>query len=122
MSETYIVTAEDLHLARAAARLRIGQPPLSQQIRDSEEEVGVPLFHRLARRVQLTEAGQSFLVDARIVLELAERAKLSAQQLGRGERGSIRVGSTPSASFNPFVPAADQPVSSALSYRGTRLG
>jgi DNA-binding transcriptional LysR family regulator len=99
----FVTTAEELHFTRAAARLHIGQPPLSQQIRDLETEIGVQLFQRLGRRVELTEAGRSFLKDARAVLELAEHAKLTAQQFARGERGSVRIGFNSSSSFNPFV-------------------
>jgi DNA-binding transcriptional LysR family regulator len=99
----FVTTAEEMHFTRAAARLHIGQPPLSQQIRDLEREIGVQLFLRLGRRIELTEAGQAFLKDARALLESAERAKASAQQYARGERGSVRIGFNSSASFHPFV-------------------
>jgi DNA-binding transcriptional LysR family regulator len=102
----FLVTAEELHFTRAAARLNINQPPLSQQIRDLERELDVQLFHRVGRRIELTEAGAIFLRDTRAVLEQVERAKISAQQVARGERGSLRVGFTGSACCNPLVPAA----------------
>ena len=102
----FVVVAEELHFTRAAERLNIGQPPLSQTIQRLENELGVLLFHRGTRRVQLTEAGSSFLKNARTILTLTEEAKLSMQQYGRGERGSIRTGFTGSASFNPFVSRA----------------
>ncbi len=99
----FVVVAEELHFTRAAARLGIGQPPLSQAIRRLEEELNVQLFDRGTRRVQLTEAGAAFLHSARALLSLTEEARLAMQQFGRGERGSIRLGLTSSASFHPFV-------------------
>lgn len=99
----FVATAEELHFSRAAKRLGIAQPPLSQQIQQLEKEIGTQLFHRLSRGVELTEAGQSFLKDARQVLDLIERAKSSAQKIARGERGSIRIGFNSSSSLNPFV-------------------
>ncbi|NPD16111.1 LysR family transcriptional regulator [Xinfangfangia sp. D13-10-4-6] len=100
----FVVCAEELHFTRAARRIGIAQPPLSQQIQLLEKEVGTRLFHRLTRGVELTPAGEAFLTDARNVLDMAERAMTSARQIGRGERGSIKIGFTSSASFNPFVP------------------
>jgi DNA-binding transcriptional LysR family regulator len=102
----FVVTAEELHFTRAAARLNINQPPLSQQIRDLERELDLQLFHRVGRRIELTEAGALFLRDARGVLAQVERAKTSAQQVARGERGSLRIGFTGSACCHPLVPAA----------------
>lgn len=101
----FVTTAEELHFTRAAKRLGIAQPPLSQQIQQLEREVGTQLFHRLSRGVELTEAGKSFWQDARAILDQIDRAKAAAQAVARGERGSIRIGFTSSASFNPFVPA-----------------
>jgi DNA-binding transcriptional LysR family regulator len=101
----FVTTAEELHFTRAAKRLGIAQPPLSQQIQQLEREVGTQLFHRLSRGVELTEAGKSFWQDARAILDQIDRARAAAQAVARGERGSIRIGFTSSASFNPFVPA-----------------
>jgi DNA-binding transcriptional LysR family regulator len=93
----FIAVAEELHFGRAAARLHIAQPPLSQQIRHLEEELGVPLFTRTKRRVQLTEAGQVFLAEARQTLAQAEQAVRAAQRAHRGEIGRLAVGFVSSA-------------------------
>lgn len=100
----FIACAEELHFTRAAARLGIAQPPLSQQIQLLESELGMQLFWRLARGVQLTPAGESLFRDVKHALELVDHAIVSAQKINRGEQGSIRIGFTSSASFNPFVP------------------
>ncbi|MGV2899469.1 LysR family transcriptional regulator [Achromobacter sp. AGC78] len=102
----FTAVAEELHFTRAAARLGIGQPPLSQQIQQLEREIGTPLFLRLPRGVDLTEAGAQFLEDARAILASADRAIDTARRLGRGERGAITVGFTASAVFHPYLPRA----------------
>ncbi len=99
-----IAIAEELHFTRAAERLGIAQPPLSQQIKQLEAEIGTPLFERHARAVRLTEAGQAFLPHARDAVEDAERAIAAAQRAARGDLGHLRIGFTSSASFNPLVP------------------
>jgi len=99
-----IAIAEELHFTRAAERLGIAQPPLSQQIKQLEAEVGTPLFHRSARAVTLTEAGHAFLPHARDAVDEADRAIAAAQRAARGDMGHLRVGFTSSASFNPLVP------------------
>ncbi|SAI57878.1 LysR family transcriptional regulator [Bordetella ansorpii] len=102
----FTAVAEELHFTRAAARLGIGQPPLSLQIQQLERELGTPLFLRLPRGIALTEAGVQFLVDARAILASAERAVDTARRLGRGESGAITVGFTASAVFHPYLPRA----------------
>lgn len=102
----FTVVADELHFTRAAARLGIGQPPLSQQIQQLEREIGTPLFLRLPRGVELTEAGAQFLEDARAILASADRAIDTARRLGRGEQGAITVGFTASAVFHPYLPRA----------------
>ncbi|WP_191577091.1 LysR family transcriptional regulator [Achromobacter insolitus] len=102
----FTAVAEELHFTRAAARLGIGQPPLSQQIQQLEREIGTPLFLRLPRGIALTEAGAQFLDDARAILASADRAIDLARRLGRGERGAITVGFTASAVFHPYLPRA----------------
>lgn len=102
----FVALAEELNFTRAAARLGIGQPPLSQQIRDLETEIGYPLFLRRPHGAELTEAGRAFLAEARLILEQAERAKEAARRAGGGHVGALRVGFTSSANFHPAVTEA----------------
>jgi DNA-binding transcriptional LysR family regulator len=88
----FIAVAEELHFTRAARRLHIAQPPLSRQIRELEAELDVTLFNRTMRQVELTDAGQVFLVKARQVLRAAESAVLETQRAERGETGKLAVG------------------------------
>jgi DNA-binding transcriptional LysR family regulator len=99
----FIRVAEEMHFGRAALRLGISQPPLSQQIRALEEELGVRLFDRTSRRVRLTEAGRLFEPEARRTLEQAERATQVARRSLRGEIGQLRLGFTTSGPFVPQV-------------------
>lgn len=98
----FVAVAEELHFTRAAERLHIGQPPLSQQIQALEAELGAQLFERSKRSVRLTEAGRLFLTDARQILVLSERAAVTAQRAQRGEAGELRIGFTFSTPFTPY--------------------
>ena len=100
----FVAVAEELHFTRAAQRLGIGQPPLSQQIQSLEAELGLPLFRRLPRGVVLTEAGQSLLADARLLLAGVEQAVTQVRRVAAGQLGRVRVGMINSAPFHPFVP------------------
>jgi DNA-binding transcriptional LysR family regulator len=91
--------AEALHFGRAAEKLHIPQPPLSHQIGQLEAELGVRLFNRNNRRVELTPAGVAFLEDARNILAIAGRAVDRARRAGRGELGSLNIGFVGSAMF-----------------------
>ncbi len=95
----FIAVAEELHFGRAAQRLNISQPPLSQQIRILEQQTGARLFARTNRSVQLTAAGQQFLQDARAILLNVAKAAEKAARLHRGEEGELRIGFTSSAPF-----------------------
>lgn len=88
----FTILAEELHFGRAAARLGIAQPFLSQKIRVLEQAIGSPLFLRTSRRVELTEAGAVFLESARKSLGELERGAHRIDALGRGEMGSLRIG------------------------------
>lgn len=88
----FIAVAEHLHFSRAAEALHIAQPPLSQQIQSLENELGVPLFVRTRRSVQLTPAGQAFLGEARKVIAQAEHAVTVAQQAHNGIVGQLDIG------------------------------
>lgn len=99
----FLAVAQERNVTRAAARLGISQPPLSQQIKELEREVGAPLFHRTPQGVVLTEAGRVFQEEARSLVDGAERARAAALRAARGETGQLRVGFTGSAAFNPVV-------------------
>jgi DNA-binding transcriptional LysR family regulator len=89
----FVAAAEELSLRRAAHRLHVSQPALSQQISDLEDEIGFKLFQRNSRGVELTEAGHAFLLGGRRVLAAAQLAIAQAQEAGRGERGRLVIGS-----------------------------
>jgi len=101
----FLAVAEERNFTRAAAKLGIGQPPLSQQIRDLEAEVGAALFHRVPHGAELTAAGEAFLGEAKASLAAAEKAKLAAQRANRGETGRLALGFTASSAFNTVVSA-----------------
>lgn len=96
----FIAVAEAGHIGRAAERLRISQPPLTRQIQALEAELGVELFHRTARGVTLTQAGEQLLADARNIRLLADQATERAQKAGRGQVGRFDVGLYGSATFD----------------------
>jgi DNA-binding transcriptional LysR family regulator len=86
-----VAVAEEKHFGRAAERLHISQPPLSQQIQQLEDELGVKLFDRTSRQVSLTPAGEAFLGEARAVLSAMEQALASVEQTQRGLQGVLKV-------------------------------
>jgi len=101
----FLALAEEKHFTRAAERSGIQQPPFSRQIRDLEEMVGARLFSRAPNGTFLTEAGLAFLAAVQNVPGQIQRAARDAQRAARGEVGSLRVGYTGSAAFNPVVAA-----------------
>ena len=101
----FLILAEEGNFTRAAAKIGIGQPPLSQQIRDLEDEVGAKLFHRVPHGAELTAAGAAFLAEAKASVASAEQAKIAAQRANRGETGRLSLGFTASAAFNTVVSA-----------------
>ena len=88
----FIKVTEELHFGRAAEKLGIAQPPLSQQIKALEEEIGVLLLSRTRRHVELTAAGTVFAHEARKILADADRAVYIAQRAARGEIGQLEIG------------------------------
>ncbi len=100
----FVAVAEHGHITRAAESLGIQQPPLSQQIKALEHELGVQLLRRKPRGVELTDAGAAFLERAKAILGEVDRAFASTRRTARGEEGRVVVGFTSSAPFHPFVP------------------
>ena len=91
-SEAFAAVAADLHFGRAAQRLHLSQPPLSQQIRKLEELLGYPLFRRTSRSVSLTLPGEAFLESARRTLRNLQRDIDESRSIARGEVGSLHIG------------------------------
>lgn len=100
----FLAVAEEGHFGRAAEKLHIVQPALSMQIRDLERELGVRLFTRTTRRVDLTEAGRLFRVEAERTLAQADHARRIARQAARGEVGHIRVSFSGNAAIAGGLP------------------
>jgi DNA-binding transcriptional LysR family regulator len=100
----FVAVAEELHFTRAAERLHIGQPPLSQQIQSLEAELGSKLFDRDKRNVKLTDAGTRLLVRAREILSAVEAATHEVRRIAAGDLGVLRVGFTSSLPFTSLLP------------------
>jgi DNA-binding transcriptional LysR family regulator len=96
----FVAVAEEAHFGRAAQRLQMAQPPLSQQIRALEAEMGVVLFRRTTRKVELTAAGTRFLPRARAILAEVDDAVAEAVQVADGMLGRIAIGFTGSATYD----------------------
>jgi DNA-binding transcriptional LysR family regulator len=99
----FVAVAEELHFSRAAGRVHVVQPALSQQVKKLEQELGVMLLVRTRRRVSLTAAGRAFLEEARWTLASARRAQEAARRAAAGETGRLRVGSVDWAIYQ-FLP------------------
>lgn len=92
----FVAVAEEQNVTRAALRLHVSQPPLSRQIRDLENELGIALFDRDSKSVRLTEAGRVFLTEVRVILQRVENAAEMAKNVAGGKRGDFHVGYAPS--------------------------
>jgi DNA-binding transcriptional LysR family regulator len=103
----FVVVAEELHFGRAAERLQMTQPPLSRQIQKLERAVGVRLFERDNRKVELTTAGETFLREARRMLALATGALEQAQRISAGSAGTVRIGFTATSAFGVLTSLLD---------------
>jgi DNA-binding transcriptional LysR family regulator len=121
----FVTVAEEQHFGRAAERLHIAQPPLSQQIRRLEADVGVELFVRTTRRVDLTDAGRVYLERARTILASVENAAIEARRAAAGVVGHLVIGCVGSATYS-VVPALSRRLTDELpgvdfSFRGEML-
>lgn len=96
----FIAVAEELSLGRAAQRLHVSQPALSQQINDLESELGFRLFTRSPRGVELTAAGHAFLAGGRRIVASAKLAVEQAREAANGDRGRLKIGSIPGAAVS----------------------
>lgn len=99
----FVTVAREQHFTRAANALGISQPPLSQQIRRLEEEVGTQLFRRLTRSVELTDTGEAFYEDACKILMMSDTALEKARGIARGINGCLSIGITSSDAFHPQI-------------------
>lgn len=122
----FVAVAEERHFGRAAARLHMAQPPLSQQIRQLEAELGVTLLHRTTRRVELTDAGEAYLARARDVLAAVDEAALEARRVHEGLVGRLAIGCVGSATYTLLPSLArrlrEQLPGIDVSFRGEMLG
>ncbi|MER8729079.1 LysR family transcriptional regulator [Mesorhizobium sp. M1227] len=107
LMQSFIAVAEELHFGRAAARLHISQPPLTKQIQQLEQAMGVRLLERTKRKVELTAAGRVFLDEVRAVLQQTEQAVELARKADRGETGHLAVGFIDAAIYS-VVPSVVQ--------------
>ena len=98
----FVTVAEELNFSKAAIKLFTAQPSLSQQIKDLEEEIGVRLFNRTKRKVELTEEGVVFLQEARLTLAQAEKAITMARQVAQAKQQRLIIGFVPVAEMKVF--------------------
>jgi LysR family transcriptional regulator, benzoate and cis,cis-muconate-responsive activator of ben and cat genes len=101
----FVVLAEELNFSRAAERLHVAQPALSQQIRSLEERLGAQLVDRGSRPLSLTEAGSYLCTEARQILASCEQVALGAREIGLGSRGWLSIGFTRSTMYSILPPA-----------------
>ena len=101
----FVAVAEELSFRRAAERLHVSHPALSQQIHGLENKLDLKLFERNSQRVELTEAGRAFLLGGRRVLAAAKEAIAQAQEAAKGERGRLMIG-TLGFLTSSFLPVA----------------
>ncbi|GAA1004393.1 LysR substrate-binding domain-containing protein [Streptomyces thermogriseus] len=102
----FVTVAETEHVGRAAERLHISQSPLSRQIAQLEQKLGLTLFERSQQRIRLTRDGQVFLAEARALLRHADRLENLGRRLGRGEEGGLCIGYVADAMHTGILPSA----------------
>ncbi len=88
----FLAVAEELHFGRAAQKMNVSQPPLSQQIKLLEEELNTRLFMRTSRSVSLTQEGQYFMKEAKCILNRLQLASDTVKAMARGEEGLLSIG------------------------------
>lgn len=88
----FLAVADELHVRRAAERLHISQPPLTRSIQQLEAEIGTPLFHRVRKRLSLTEAGAQLRQDARRLMSELDQSMARVRDVGLGRQGHLRIG------------------------------
>lgn len=121
----FVAVAEERHFGRAAARLHMAQPPLSQQIRNLERDLGLQLLSRTTRRVDLTDAGAAYLERAREILAAVDEAGHEARRVAAGSVGRLAVGCVGSATYS-LLPVLARALSDELpgvdfAFRGEML-
>lgn len=99
----FLAVAEELHFGKAAERVFIAQSPLSRQIKQLEDELGVQLFRRTKRSVELTDAGRALIPEAEAILLATRRAKEAAVGAKQGRIGRLTIGFTQSAVYTPLA-------------------
>lgn len=123
--EYFVTVAEERHFGRAAARLHMAQPPLSQQVRRLEAHLGFELFTRTTRRVDLTPAGTAYLERARTILASVDGAADEARRVAAGAVGHLAIGCVGSTTYS-LLPALSRRLAEELpgvdfSFRGEML-
>ncbi|MCV6983947.1 LysR family transcriptional regulator [Mycobacterium shinjukuense] len=120
----FVTVAEERHFGRAAARLHIAQPPLSQQIHKLERQLGVDLIDRSRRPIELTDAGKALLDEARLALTHAERAFAAARRAAAGHLGHLHIGALQAAvdGVLPYVMRAHRRAYPDVQLELTELG
>ena len=93
--EAFVAVATELHFGRAAERLHMAAPTLSELIRRLERELGTPLFTRTTRRVAMTSAGAELLARSKVILDEVAAADAAVRRVAAGEAGTVRLGITP---------------------------
>ena len=116
----FVAVAEELHFRRAAERLHVAQPAVSEQIRKLEQELGVRLFDRTQRTVSLTEPGAALLAEARLVLQQAEQARMAARDAHQRGVATLRVGYL-AAALPGSLPRALQRLATSMPHLRTTL-